>query len=114
MGGRNKREMVLYDFRPIRAETTTPEGTRVVLYEDTWHLHILDRHDEMKPYLGAVLAAVCIPDRREPDPQHYREQFYRRRQGPSRWLVAVVSFEQEPARIVTAFGRGQSPSGWTT
>jgi hypothetical protein len=114
MGGRNKREMTSDSFRPIRAEITTPEGVRVVLYEDTWRLHILDRHDEMEPYLGAVLAAVGIPDRREPDPQHHREQFYKRRQGPSRWLVAVVSFEQEPARIVTAFGRRQSPSEWTT
>jgi hypothetical protein len=100
--------------RSIRAETTTPEGVGVVLYEDTWRTHILARHSEIESHLDSVLEAVCIPDRREPDPQHHREQFYKKHAGPSRWLVTVVSFEQEPARIVTAFGRKQSPSGWTT
>jgi hypothetical protein len=31
------------DDRPILDETTTPDGVRVVLFEDTWLLHILDR-----------------------------------------------------------------------
>jgi hypothetical protein len=112
MGGRNKRGMALCDFRPIRAETITPEGTRVVLYKDTWHTHILDRHDEIEPHLDAVLAAVHAPEHREPDPKPHRTQFHKQNAGPSRWLVTVVSFEQEPARIVTAFGRGRAPSGW--
>jgi hypothetical protein len=99
--------------RPIHAETTTPAGTRVVLYEDTWRLHILDRHDEIEPHLDAVLSAVHAPAHRGPDQQHHREQFYRQHAGPSRWLDAVVSFEQEPARIVTAFGRGRAPNEWT-
>jgi hypothetical protein len=36
--------------RPILAEARTPEGTRVVLFEDTWLRHILDPrdgHDEL-------------------------------------------------------------------
>lgn len=99
-------------FRPIRAETTTPEGARVVLYEDTWQTHILDRHDEIESHLDAVLAAVHAPEHREPDPKPHRKQFHKQNAGPSRWLVTVVSFEQEPARIVTAFGRGRAPSGW--
>jgi hypothetical protein len=32
-----------------------------------------------------------------------RRRFYRRHIGPSRWLRVVVSYEQQPARIVTAF-----------
>jgi hypothetical protein len=100
-------------LRPIHAETVTPEGVRVVLYGDTWRTHILDRHDEMEPYLDAVLDAVSAPDHRRPDPRLGRDKFYKQHAGPSRWLVTVVSFEQEPARIVTAFGRGLPPSGWT-
>jgi hypothetical protein len=95
--------------RSIQAETATPEGVRVALYEDTWH-----RHDEMEPYLDAALGAVSEPEHRRPDPQLGRDKFYKQHAGPSRWLVTVVSFEQEPARIVTAFGRGQPPSGWTS
>jgi hypothetical protein len=105
--------MALYDFRPIRAETTTPEGTRVILYKDTWRLHLLDRHDEMEPYLDAALDAVSEPEHRRADLRLGRGKFYKQHAGPSRWLVTVASFEQEPARIVTAFGRGQPPSGWT-
>ena len=103
--------------RPILAETTTPEGVRVVLFTDTWHEHILnprEGHGELGAHLDAVLAAVAGPDHREPDPFERRERFYKRSVGPSRWLMVVVSFEQEPARIVTAlgYGHGRAPAGW--
>lgn len=103
--------------RTILAETTTLDGLRVVLYEDTWRDHVLDEqsgHVELAPHLDAVLATVSTPDHREPDQRHARERFYRRGAGPSRWLMVVVSFEEEPARIVTAFGygHGRSPAGW--
>jgi len=35
-------------------------------------------------------------------PEGRRRRYYRRRVGPSRWLLVVVSYEQEPGRIVTA------------
>ena len=103
--------------RLILAETTTPEGTRVVMFDDTWHDHILDPrdgHGELAAYLETVLAAVSAPDHREPDPFEERERFYKRGVGPSHWLMVVVSFEQEPARIVTAlgYGHGRAPAGW--
>jgi hypothetical protein len=85
----------------------------VVLYEDTWRLHILDQHDEIEAHLDAVLHAVRVPEHREQDPLPHREQFYKQHVGPSRWFVTVVSFEEQPARIVTAFGYRQPPSGWT-
>jgi hypothetical protein len=50
--------------RPILAETETPEGVRVVLFEDTWRLHILDPgdgHSELEPHLNVVMAAVGMP-----------------------------------------------------
>jgi len=104
--------------RPILAESTTPDGVRVVLFEDTWLLHILDPrdgHDELEPHLTAVMDALGSPDHREPDGWPHRERFFKRNVGPSSWLMVVVDSEQEPARIVTALGyrHGRSPDGWT-
>jgi hypothetical protein len=103
--------------RPILAEATTPNGIRVVVFADTWQDHIVDPesgHVEMAPHLDAVLTTVSMPDHREPDPFETRERFYKQGVGPSRWLMVVVSFEQEPARIVTAlgYGHGRAPAGW--
>ena len=56
--------------RPVLAEVTTPDGVRVVLFEDTWRDHILDPeagHAELAPYLHALLAAIVTPDHREQD-----------------------------------------------
>ena len=103
--------------RSVLAEATTPDGVRVVVFEDTWHDHILDPevgHAEMAPYLDAVLAVIATPDHREHDDRGGRERFYKRDVGPSRWLMVVVSFERESARIITAlgYGHGRSPAGW--
>lgn len=102
--------------RAIEVETRTPDGTRVVLFADTWSEHILapTGHTELISHLDAVLSVVSSPDAREPDPQPRRERFFKENVGPSRWLMVVVSFEQEPARIVTAlgYGHGRSPRGW--
>jgi hypothetical protein len=104
--------------RPILAEIATPEGMRVVLFEDTWLGHILDPqqgHPELDGHLDAVLGALADSDHREPDPRPTRERFFKEHAGPSRWLMVVVDFGQDPARIVTAlgYGHGRSPSEWT-
>jgi hypothetical protein len=104
------------DDRPILAETTTSYGMRVVLFADTWLLHILDPqngHPELAPHLPAVLAAITQPDHREPDPRPLRERFVRQHVGPGQWLIVVVDFGAEPPRIVTALGYRQSLSEWT-
>lgn len=88
-----------------------PDGRRVVLTEGAWS-HIRRRHPEMDSTAAAILACVERPDHREDDPWPGREDFWRRGLGPSRWLFAVVDFEQEPARIVTAYGRRDDPPGW--
>jgi hypothetical protein len=90
---------------------------RVVLFEDTWLRHVLDPHSghaELEPHLEAVLEAIASPDHREPDAWPHRERFFKKDVGPSQWLMVVVDFEQEPARIVTAlgYGHGRSPAGW--
>jgi len=88
----------------------------VVLFEDTWLHHILDPHGghtELEPYLQVVLDVVGSADHREPDDWPDRERFFKQDVGPSRWLMVVVDFEPEPARIVTAlgYGHGRSPRG---
>lgn len=55
--------------RSILAEARTPEGTRVVLFEDTWLLHVLNPdggHIELEPHLKDVLDAVESSDHRDP------------------------------------------------
>jgi uncharacterized protein YuzE len=58
----------------------------------------------MAPHLDAVLAAMAMPDHREPDERPHRARFYKRDAGPCRWLMVVVDFEEQPARVVTALG----------
>ncbi len=103
--------------RTIVAETATPEGIQVVLFEDTWQRHVLDPqsgHVELEPHLGAALEAITSPDHREADAWSHRERFFKRDVGPSRWLMVVADSERDPARIVTAlgYGHGRSPAGW--
>jgi hypothetical protein len=103
--------------RPILAETRTPDGLRVVLFEDTWLMHILNPdggHAELEPHLSAVLEALASPDHRESERWPARERFFKHDAGPTGWLMIVVDFAQEPARVVTAFGygHGRSPDGW--
>lgn len=102
---------------PILAEAVSPDGARVVLFEDTWLRHILNPHsghDELEPHLKAVLDAIESPDYRERESWPGRERFFKRDVGRSRWLMVVVDSAEEPARVVTAFGygHGRSPEGW--
>ena len=103
--------------RPIVGEATTPDRIRVVIFADTWQDHILDPevgHAEMAPHLDAVLGAMAAPDHREADERPHPARVYKRDAGPSRWLMVVVDFEQEPARVVTAlgYGHGRAPTEW--
>lgn len=51
---------------------------------------------------------------REPERWPWRERYFKRGVGPTEWLMVVVDFADEPARIVTAFGygHGRTPDGW--
>jgi len=102
--------------RIVLARTATPEGIPVVLFEDTCTSMSWIRGPDTSSFahLDSVMTTVATPDHREPDPHEARERFYKQGVGPSRWLLAVVSFELEPARIVTALGyrHGRSPAGW--
>lgn len=87
-------------------------GREVVLLSRIWHGKIIRDHPELADHLDAVIATVIRPDHVEQDGRPRRERLYRRNVGPSRWLLAVVSFEQEPARIVTAVANRKDPKQW--
>jgi hypothetical protein len=59
-----------------------------------------------------VLPTVAAPEHAERDPLPDRRRYHRRRTGPSRWLLVVVSFEQDPARIITVVATRKDPTRW--
>lgn len=95
-------------------EAIDPHGARVVLLARVWDDKVLRDHAELDGYLPEVLRAVSEPDHVEPDPTYERRRrFHLRGAGPSRWLLVVVSYEQEPARIISAFGNRKDPRSWS-
>jgi hypothetical protein len=89
------------------------DGNRVVIPADIWRGKVLKNHPKLSPLLGEVLRAIYSPDHVLPDPRHkYRRHHYLRGAGPSRWLLVVLSYEQEPVRLITAFPRRKDPDSW--
>ena len=79
-----------------------------------WREKVLGSHPELAVYVDAVLRAVESPDHLDGDPVfEERRRYYRRNAGPSRWLLVVVSYEQEPARMISAFGLRKDPRSWS-
>jgi hypothetical protein len=83
-----------------------------VLLTRIWEDKIVRDHPELASHLDAVIQMVATPDHLEPDTLPARTRFYRRAVGPSRWLMVVVSYEQEPARIITALANRKGPRRW--
>jgi hypothetical protein len=95
-------------------EAKDPAGVRVVVPRELWRDKILRDHPEVASHLDDVLRAVAEPDRVLLDPVYERRQrHYLRGAGPSRWLLVVVSYEQEPARVISAFGTRKDPRSWS-
>jgi len=64
--------------------------------------------------LTGILQTVARPDHTASDPSYEdRTRYYGRDVGPSRWLLVVVSYEQTPARIVSAFANRKDPRSWS-
>lgn len=81
---------------------------------ELWRSKISRDHPEIGPYLSDVLRAVAEPDHVAADPIFQRRRrYYLRGAGPSRWLLVVVSYEQEPARVISAFGNRKDPRSWS-
>jgi hypothetical protein len=93
-------------------EVGDPNGRLVIALARIWEDKIARDHPELREHLNDVLETVSRPDHAEPDPRPARRRYYRRRLGPSRWLMVVVSFEQEPGRIITALALRKDPKGW--
>jgi uncharacterized protein YuzE len=75
------------------ASALDPDGRLVELTEERWQ-HITIGHPELRVHLRDVMEAVRTPDRRLRGRQGSEEWFYREGAGPSRWLKAVVHYEQ--------------------
>jgi len=98
----------------LAGEAKDPTGIRVVVPEELWRGKILRDHPELGSHLAAVLRAVAEPNRVLPDPVYeQRRRHYLRGAGPSRWLLVVVSYEQESARVISAFGNRKDPRSWS-
>jgi hypothetical protein len=108
------------DDQPLRvsadehllAELSDPDGRSVALLARIWEDKITKDHPELRAHLEHVLATVTTPDHAEADPHAMRRRYYRRGVGPSRWLLVVVSFEQQPGRIITAVATRKDPKRW--
>jgi hypothetical protein len=96
----------------VLVEAIDPEGRRVVLDQRVWD-HMLKEHPEIGAHRASVMATITAPEHRRPDPRPGRERYWRRGLGPSRWLLVVVDFGSDPARVVTAYGNRKDPPGWT-
>lgn len=101
------------DQHDTLASTTDRDGHLVVLLRRVWHGKILRDHPEMTAHLDAVLATVHRPDHVADDQRDDRVRYYRSHVGPSRWLLVVVSYEQEPARVITALATRKDPPSWS-
>jgi hypothetical protein len=99
---------------PSMSEGVDPDGVRVVLKDVIWLEKIVRDHQEIEAYRAEVLQTVSAPDHVAADPDYEeRKRYYARGVGPSRWLLVVVSYEQTPARIVSAFANRKDPKSWS-
>jgi hypothetical protein len=100
------------DLLDRAATVTDRDGQEVVLLARIWEEKITRDHPELVDHLDAVMETVAKPDHVEPDGLPARSRFYRRNAEPSHWLMAVVSYEQRPARIITALANRKDPKRW--
>jgi hypothetical protein len=117
--GREARLRTLYigvetPGEELAGEAWDPDGNRVVVPAPLWQEKVLRDHPELGPHLTDVLRAISRPDQICPDPTFDdRRRHYLRNAGPSRWMLVVLSYEQEPARLITAFPNRKDPPSWS-
>ena len=107
------RQAALMAADDSRAATLTdPDGHEVVLLAGIKAEKIARDHPEPVDHLDAVTETVAQPAHVEPPELPARTRCFRRSVGPSRWLMAAVSYEQQPARIITALANRKDPKRW--
>jgi hypothetical protein len=98
----------------VVGEALDPEGNRVVILAGIWFGKVLRDHPDLAPHFAVVLRAIREPDHVAPDPRFRgRRHHYLRNAGPSRWLLVVLSYEQEPVLLLTTFANRKDPSSWS-
>jgi hypothetical protein len=98
----------------LAGEVRDPDGARVAVPAAIWHEKVLRDHPELGPHIADVLRAIQEPDHVAPDPIFDgRRRHYLRNAGPSRWLLVVLSYEQELAQLITAFANRKDPRSWS-
>lgn len=98
----------------FEGEALDPGGKRVVVSAALWRGKVLRDHPELASHLTYVLRAISDPDLIVPDPDYAnRRRHYLREVGPSRWLLVVISYEQAPARLISAFPNRKDPPSWS-
>ncbi len=97
---------------PRAATVTDPDGHEVVLLARIWEEKIARDHPELVDHLDCRDRDGREARSRRAGRASARTRFYRRDVGPSRWLMAVVSYEQQPARIITALANRKDPKRW--
>jgi hypothetical protein len=93
-------------------QTIDPAGRQVVLLARIWVEKILCIHPEMEAFRADALQAIADPECVESDPIFHRMRYFSRNVGPTTWLMVVVSYEQQPARIISAYGYRKDPPLW--
>ena len=99
--------------KDFAGEARDPDGNQVVVPAKLWQEKVLRDHPELGPHLADVLRAINSPDHVAPDRAFNRRRHYLRNAGPSRWLLVVLSYEQEPARLITAFPNRKDLRSWS-
>jgi hypothetical protein len=100
--------------KEFAGQARDPDGNRVVVPLKLWREKVLQDHPELGPHLADVLQAISNPDHVASDPAFDdRRRHYLRNVGPSRWLLVVLSYEQEPALLITAFANRKDPRSWS-
>ena len=88
---------------------TDPEGREVVFDVGTRE-HLMKRRPQLLDHIDAILDVVNVPDYHEEDDKRAgHERFSRQDLDPRRWLTVVVSFNETPAYVVTAWIQWSDP-----
>jgi len=87
----------------LAAQTDDPFGAPVVIERTRWHKVVIANHPELAGEVEAVVEAIRRPTRVDSDPLFSaRRRFFAPHPKLERWVMALISYEHKPARLVSA------------